>query len=58
MLILNRRLKESIVIGDNVTIKVLEIHGHFVRIGITAPKEVPVWRDELWIELQAPKEKP
>ena len=47
MLILSRRKNESLVIGKNIEITVLEISGSSIKIGITAPKEVKVLRKEL-----------
>lgn len=51
MLVLSRRVGESIVIGDNVTVTVLEVRGDVVRIGIEAPRSVAVHREELLREL-------
>ena len=48
MLVLTRKRDESIVIGDDVTIVVVEIRGDKVRLGITAPKEIPVHRREVY----------
>jgi len=48
MLILTRRVGEVLVIGDNVKITVLGIRGHQVRIGVDAPKEVSVHRQEIY----------
>ncbi|MCH1554241.1 MAG: carbon storage regulator CsrA [Luminiphilus sp.] len=47
MLILTRRIDESLVIGDDVTITILGIKGNQVRIGVAAPKDVAVHREEL-----------
>ena len=47
MLVLSRKSKEQIQIGDNVVVTVLEIRGNKVRIGISAPKEIRVLRSEL-----------
>jgi len=47
MLILTRRVAESLVIGDNVTVTVLEIQGGRVRIGVSAPRDVIVNREEI-----------
>jgi carbon storage regulator len=49
MLILTRRLSEAIVIGPNVTVRVLAVNGNQVRLGIDAPKEVHVLREELYL---------
>lgn len=47
MLILTRRIGESVKIGDNVTVAVLGVKGLQVRIGIDAPRDVPVHREEI-----------
>jgi carbon storage regulator len=47
MLVLTRKDGEEIVIGDNIRIKIVDIHGGKVRIGITAPKDVAVDRQEI-----------
>ena len=48
MLILTRRVGEKLVIGDNVTVTVLGVKGHQVRIGIDAPRDVSVNREEIY----------
>lgn len=48
MLVLSRGLDESIMIGDNISIKVLEMRGGKIRLGITAPTEVPIHRKEVY----------
>ncbi len=53
MLILTRKVNESLVIGDNVTITVLEVRGGQVRIGIDAPREVQVYRKEIKLDEKA-----
>jgi len=53
MLILSRRTGESLIIGDNVTINVLGIQGNQVRLGIEAPREVSVHREEIYARIQA-----
>ena len=52
MLVLSRKKDESIVIGDNITIMVIEIRGDKVRLGIQAPKEIPVNRQEVHEAIQ------
>ena len=47
MLVLSRKPREAILVGDNVWITVLEVRGSVVRLGIEAPREVPVLRGEL-----------
>jgi carbon storage regulator len=53
MLVLSRRVGESVVIGEDVTITVLEVRGDVVRVGIDAPRSVKVHRAELLAELAA-----
>ena len=48
MLILSRRVSETIIIGDDISLTVLGINGYQVRIGINAPKEVSVHREEIY----------
>lgn len=52
MLILTRRISESIIIGNNVKITVLGVKGNQVRLGIEAPKEVSVHREEIYERIQ------
>jgi len=55
MLVLSRKKNESIVIDNNITITVVEIRGDKVRLGIVAPKEVPVHRQEVYDMIHANK---
>ncbi len=52
MLILTRRVGETLVIGDKITITLLSIKGNQVRIGINAPKEISVHRKEIYIKIK------
>ena len=52
MLALSRKQGESIVIGNNIEITVLEAKGDLVKIGISAPKSVPVYRKEIYAQIQ------
>jgi carbon storage regulator len=53
MLRIRRRVGERIIVGDGIVIEVLEVEGNAVRIGIDAPRDVPVYREELWAAVQA-----
>jgi carbon storage regulator len=53
MLILTRRVGESVMIGDEVTVTVLGVKGNQVRIGVTAPKSVSVHRQEIYERIRA-----
>lgn len=55
MLILTRRVGETLVIGDDVTITVLGVRGNQVRVGVNAPKDVAVHREEIYQRIQDEK---
>lgn len=58
MLILTRRVGETLIIGDDVTITVLGVRGNQVRIGVNAPKNVSVHREEIYERIRKEKEEP
>ena len=52
MLVLTRKKHQSIMVGDNIEISILDVIGDKVRIGIQAPRDVPVFRKEVYLEIQ------
>lgn len=52
MLVLSRQKDESIMIGDDVEITIVDVRGDKVRLGITAPREISVHRKEVWIAIK------
>jgi carbon storage regulator len=56
MLVLTRHANQSIMIGDDVTVTILEIRGDQVRLGISAPRSVDVHREEVFVALRRTKE--
>ena len=58
MLVLTRKSNQSIMIGDDIEVSVLAIMGEKVRIGIEAPRSVPVFRKEVYLEIQQDRSSP
>ncbi|MCI9420517.1 MAG: carbon storage regulator CsrA [Eubacterium sp.] len=56
MLALARKVNESIIINDDIEVTILEIKGDQVKVGIKAPKSVPVYRKELYLQIQEANE--
>ena len=56
MLMMTRRAGQKIVIGDGITIEVVEVAGNTVRLGVDAPRSVPVYREEIWTAVRAENE--
>ena len=52
MLALSRKKNEALVINNNIEITVLEIKGEHVKLGISAPKDVPIYRKEVYVQIQ------
>lgn len=52
MLALARKVNESIVIGNDIEVTVLEIKGDQIKLGISAPKSIPVYRKEIYLQIQ------
>lgn len=58
MLILTRRVGETLMVGDEVTVTVLGVKGNQVRLGVNAPKEVAVHREEIYERIQREQDDP
>ena len=56
MLMITRKVGERIVVGDDVIVAVVEIRGQTVRLGIEAPRALPVYREEIWEEVKRENE--
>ncbi len=57
MLVLSRKKGQGIMLGDNIELTIIEIQGDQVRIGINAPKNVPIYRKEIFLEIQEENKK-
>jgi len=57
MLVLTRKLGETIIIGDDIVIKVVDIHGKQIRLGIEAPSEITIFRGEIYDRIQEEKKR-
>ena len=55
MLVLSRRKEESIIVGDNIEVKIIDVRGKKVRLGITAPRSIPVHRKEIYEAIKREK---
>lgn len=58
MLVLSRKKNESVIIADNIQVTIVEVRGDKVRLGINAPKSVPVHREEIAEKIEAKKASP
>jgi carbon storage regulator len=58
MLVLSRKVGEEIIIGDNIRVRVLSIHGNQIRLGFVAPRDVQIHRDELLDPGRKPRRQP
>jgi carbon storage regulator len=56
MLRITRRAGERIILGDNVIVEVMEVKGGTVRLGIDAPRSLPIYREEIWLEVKRENE--
>ena len=56
MLMMTRRAGQKIMLGDDITIEVMEVAGNTVRLGVDAPRSVPVYREEIWTAVRAENE--
>ena len=52
MLIITRRPGERLFLGDDIRVEVIAVAGNTVRLGVAAPREVPVYREELWLAVK------
>jgi carbon storage regulator len=56
MLRITRRAGERVMLGDDVIVEIMEIRGQTVRLGIDAPRSLPIYREEIWLEVKRENE--
>jgi carbon storage regulator len=56
MLMMTRRAGEKIILGEDIVIEVVEVAGNTVRLGVNAPRSLPVYREEIWAAVRAENE--
>jgi carbon storage regulator len=56
MLMMTRRAGQKIVLGEDITIEIVEVAGNTVRVGVEAPRSVPVYREEIWTAVRTENE--
>ncbi len=56
MLRITRRVGERVILGDDIVLEVMEIKGNMVRLGIDAPRSLPVYREEIWLDVKRENE--
>lgn len=56
MLVLGRRIGETVIIGENIKVTVLDVNGRQVKLGIDAPKDIPIHRKEIYLKIKAEKQ--
>jgi carbon storage regulator len=56
MLRITRRPGERVILGGNIVVEVVEVSGQLVRLGIDAPRSVPIYREEIWLEVRRENE--
>jgi carbon storage regulator len=56
MLMMTRRAGQKIILGDDIVVEVVEVAGNTVRLGVSAPRSLPVYREEIWTAVRAENE--
>ena len=56
MLMMTRRAGQEIILGEDITIEIVEVAGNTVRLGVDAPRSIPVYREEIWTAVRAENE--